>query len=229
MKRIKLYSIYTDEVVKLKNIFIESIKDDWDIDIQYWGKSGDSDFSTKAWYDILKKKLEFLIIKIKENWGQVIIWSDIDIQFFSKGNDLIEAAIADKDILFQSERWPVNDVNTGFVVIKCNEKTLQLYQLAADCNIEHLELGDQSAINTILRKKKIEISWSILPPQFWATSHFMYNSSLPPIDIVLHHANYTAPITINGKKIRSLELKLKHMKHIREYVQNAVNYKTPTE
>lgn len=217
----KLYSIYTDELEELKNIFLTSIKDDWEINIQYQGKSGEGngDFSSKGWYKILQEKLELIVEKIQENWGDTIIWSDVDIQFFAKCNDLIEVAIAGKDIVFQAEWWPQKEVNTGFSVIRCNSKTLALYQLALESDIENLKLGDQSAINQILKENKIDIVWDILPKQFWATSHFMFDSSPPPANIVLHHANCTAPIIEEGEKIGSVALKLEHLENVREYVQ----------
>jgi hypothetical protein len=220
----KLYSIYTDEVRALKNVFLESIKDDWEINVQYRGKSGEGngDFSSKGWYKILTDKLELIVEKIRENWGEIIIWSDVDIQFFAKCNDLIEIAIADKDIVFQAEWWPRKEVNTGFSVIRCNNKTLALYQLALQSDIGNLKFGDQSAINHILKENKIDIAWDILPKQFWATSHFKLDSSPPPPDIVLHHANCTAPIIEEGKKIGSVELKLQHLEDVRDYVQDLV-------
>jgi hypothetical protein len=220
MEKVKIYSIYTDELKEIKDIFLESIKDDWDINMEYWGKSGegDGDFATNGWYNIQRRKIKFLIEKIKENWGNIIIWSDVDIQFFAKCDDLIKIAIDGKDIVFQAEWWPQKEVNVGFSVIRCNHKTLLLYQSVLQSDIENLPIADQSAMNNILKEKKVDVEWDILPNQFWATSHYMFDLSSPPVDVVLHHANCTAPTVRDGEKIGSVELKLEQFEIIRRHV-----------
>ena len=216
MEKIKLYSIYTDETRILRDIFLKSIKDDWEIDISYWGKvgEGEGDTWTPGWYEILEKRISFLIDKIKENWNEIIIWADIDIQFFGKCSRLINKRIIDKDILFLSEHWPKKEINGGFIVMRCNPKTLLFFESVLQSDIENLKYGDQSAMNNILRENIIDIKWDILPRQFWARSH----SVNPPIDIVLHHANCTMPLVENDKKIGSMELKIKQLQRIKEYI-----------
>jgi hypothetical protein len=220
MKKTKLYAVYTDEIIEIKDIFLSSIKDDWDINLEYLESpgEGDGDFATKGWYYVMRKRIEFLIERIKENWGDIIIWSDVDIYFYAQCSSMIDQAIADKDIVFQSEWWPVKEVNCGFSVIRCNDKTLSLYQLILESDLEKMSHGDQSAMNKILKEKIIDIEWDILPRQFWATSHYGYDSSLPPNDIVLHHSNCTAPIIRDGNKIGSVQLKLEQFKIIGDYV-----------
>lgn len=216
MEKIKLYSIYTDENKCLRGIFLQSIKDEWEIDINYFGKAGEGEgnFGTPGWYAILSKKIEFLIAKIRGNWGKIIIWSDIDIQFFNKCSDLINREIIDKDIVFLSEHWPERKVNTGFIVMRCNPKTLSLFETVLQAKIESLPYADQSAINDILINNDIGIKWGILPKQFWAMSH----GGLPPQDIVLHHATCTMPYMRNGRLLGSIELKVEQLEEIRKYV-----------
>lgn len=216
----KIYSLYTDEVVELKSIFLNSIKDDWDVHIEHWGKigEGDGNFATKGWHQIIRTKIRFLIEKIKENSGNIIIWSDIDIQFYRKCSDLIYSAIADNDIVFQTEWWPRKEVNCGFIVIRCNDVTLSLYELIWQSDLEKLPLSDQTAMNQILRESRIAVKWDVLPRQFWATSHYMFDSHMPPNDIVLHHANCTAPILRDGQLVGSIQLKLEQFKIINHYL-----------
>lgn len=218
----KLYSIYTDEMEEIRQIFLNSMKDDWEVHIEYFGKAGkgNGDFHTQGWIDIQKRKLDFIISKIEANPGDVIIWSDIDIQFFAKCTPLIEQAIEGKDIVFQAEYWPKKDeINSGFSVIRCNERSLALYRTVAQYDLDKLQVADQTAINNILKKNEIGIKWDVLPSQFWAMSHYMYNSADPPLDVVLHHANCTSPQIIDGKVIGSIELKLQQFELLKEYVR----------
>ena len=213
----KLYSIYTDEAEVLKDIFLKSLKDDWEINISYWGKIGEGggDTWTPGWYDILREKIEFLVDKIKQNWGEIIIWSDIDIQFFGKCSDLINKTIVDKDIIFLSWHWPDKQINGGFFVMHCNDKTLSFFELVLQSRIEKLQFGEQTAINDLLKDNPVGIKWDVLPRQFWAAMA----GEEPPADIVLHHAVGTYPTVKNGKKVGSIELKIKQMEQVRKYVR----------
>jgi hypothetical protein len=217
MGKTKLYSISTDETAELKDFFLKSVQDNWDININYRGQVGDGggNAQTKGWYNIIRGKIELLVDKIKENQGQTIIWADIDIQFFGKCSGLISKAMAGKDIVFQSELNGSKDaINTGFCVIRCSPKTLRLFELVLEFDLEKLPLGDQSAISDIIKTDKIDLSWDVLPRQFWAMSH----RTPPPPDIVLHHANWTYPIERDGKMVGSMELKLEQFKMVRRYV-----------
>lgn len=159
---------------------------------------------------------------ILENRGKIIIWSDVDIEFFSRCTDLINTAIGGKGIVFQAEWWPRKEVNSGFAVMRCNERTLQLYQLVSEMHTENLPHANQSAINYILAQKKLHVFWDILPNQFWAMSHYQFDSSFSPADTVLHHVNCTAPVVCNGEKIGSVELKLHQMKNVKTFLR--LNY-----
>lgn len=220
MEKTKLYAIYTDEVKELKDNFEASIKDDWDVEIAYFGKAGegDGDFKSPGWTNLMRKRVHFLIEKIKENWGRVIIWSDIDIQFYDKCADLIDLALSGKDIVYQAEHWPKKEVNVGFAAIRCNEKTHDLYTSVLQYDLNSLPTAEQTAINEILSNNNIGVEWDVLPNQFYAMSHYMYNQALPPRDVVLHHANCTVPEIINGKKIGSIELKRQQFELANKYI-----------
>jgi hypothetical protein len=217
----KIYSIYTDEMEEIKRIFLDSMQDDWEVNIEYFGKAGEGngDFHTQGWIDIQKRKIAFIISKIEDNLDDVIIWSDLDIQFFAKCTPLIRQAIEGKDIVFQAEHWPEKDeINSGFAVIRCNERTLALYRMVLQYDFNKMQVADQTAINNILTKNELGIKWDVLPNQFWAMSHYMYNRADPPPDVVLHHANCTSPKTIDGKAIGSIELKLQQFELLKEFV-----------
>ena len=215
MEKIKLYSIYTDEAAVLKDIFLTTLQDDWELHISHWGKAvQDGDWGTPSFAKLVKKKIAYIIETIKENTGDIIIWSDIDIQFFGKCTDAILKSMPGNDIVFQSERWPAKEINAGFMVIRCNDKTILFFKTVLDFEIENLKFFEQSAINTILKEQKVDLDWDVFPKQIWAPSH----GGMPPADILLHHANCTEPRVINGKKLGSMERKIIQFKEIRKYI-----------
>jgi hypothetical protein len=219
----KVYSIYTDEMLPVKEVFLESIKDaNWEINILYLGDAGEGggDFASKGFAQLMKKKIEKIIQTIDDNMGDVIIWSDLDIQFFSACSDLIDIAINGKDIVLQAEHSPEKqEVNTGFCVIRCNEKTRALYDSIRNTDTASLPIGDQTAMNNLLKENKNSVKWGLLPGQFWAMSHAMVCGISPPMDIVFHHANCTFPTEVDGQRKGSIELKLQQLKDVKEYVQ----------
>jgi len=220
--KMKIYSIYTDEMLPIKDIFLNSIKDeDWDVNVIYMGTAGEGggDFATKGFKQLMKEKVRTIIKTIDDNMGDVIVWSDLDIQFFDKCSPLIEKAIDGKDIVFQAEHSPQkSEVNVGFSVIRCSQKTRALYEQIEKTDLTALPIAEQTAMNNLLRDNSIGVKWGLLPAEFWAMSHLMSCGTNPPANIVLHHANGTMPSTRNGVYKGSIELKLEQLAQGREYV-----------
>lgn len=213
----KLYAIYTQEAVALKDIFIGSLKDPWELHLVDWSEfvREVENWGTAEFIKLMRRKVEYIVQVIKKEMGNVIIWSDIDIQFFAPCTEAINKAIKDKDIVFSAEHWPKKEVNVGFFVLRCNLKTLAFYEEVLNTDFEAMQYYDQSAVNKLL-KEKTDLVWDVLPYQFWAKSH----GGAAPRDILLHHANTTFPCMRNGQKVSSLELKLEQFKEIREFIQS---------
>lgn len=215
MGKMRLYTIYTKEAIELKNIFLRSIQDDWEVNIINLEEIGEGgNWGTPGFGKLMRKRIGYMIEIIEENLGDIIIWSDIDIQFFRKCSSLIVQSIDKNDIVFQSECWPKKEINAGFIVIRCTQKTLSFFKSVLTFKLEELKFFEQSAMNLLLSENELDLMWDVLPAQFWAMSH----SNYPPKDVVLHHANCTSPIMRNGKKIGSMELKLEQYKKVRKYV-----------
>ncbi len=215
MNKVKIFSIYTEEAKELRDIFLQSFQDNWDVNLLFWGKGGENgNWGTISFGKLMRKKIEFILKTIKANWYDVIVIADIDIQFFGKCHKIIDQLLECNDILFQSENWPERKINAGFIVIKCNNNTFRFFENVYSQDIEHLQFFEQSAMNHILEDESIELKWDVLPSQFWAMSH----QSTPPLDLVLHHANCTAPIIRDGKTINSIDLKMEQYRNVREFV-----------
>ncbi len=213
-KRIKLFGVYSEENMILKNEwFLKTLKDDFEIHLKFLGKIAEGDINCKepSWYIALREKIRFIYQAVQDNIGDVIVTSDVDIQFFRKSFPMIKKFIRNNDIIFQSEYWPSDGhVNTGFMAIKCNEKTLQLWKYISEMKIEELELGDQSAVNHVLQNKLVNLKWDVFPRSVWAYSQ----GDAPPIDIILHHANDVEPKDCQS----TLEAKIEQLKNLKEHI-----------
>lgn len=222
----KLYAVYTDGAAILKDEwFLKSLQDNWKLHILQIGKPGEKygNFSTLEFKNIIKEKVKLILNSIKDNLGDVIIWSDLDIQFFGKCSDIINDSMGENDIVFQSERDDIREVNVGFMAIRCNQKTLKFWRSVFErinsAEWNQPDVNDQSIINDMLRKGSSEIKYNVFSNRFWAKSH----PGEPPQDILLHHANRTGPHIKNGVLIGSMELKIKQLNEIRRLIENKKN------
>jgi len=199
---VKVFGVFSEENKQLKDDwFLETLADDFELNFKNLGSSGgkDAGFSSDFWFSALRQRHEYICQAIRDNWGEIILCADMDIQFFGPCLPIIRASISEKDIVFQSERWPpTGEVNAGFVAIRCNDKTFDFYNRIALMEFEKMPLGDQSAINELLQEKSTNLRWGVFPAQIWARSH----GCIPPDDIVVHHANCTFN---TADKIKQLE------------------------
>jgi hypothetical protein len=200
---VKVFGVYSEENRTLKDEwFLKTLSDDFELNFKLLGSNCGKEvgFSSDYWFSALRKRHEYVCQAIRDNFGEIILCVDLDIQFFGQCLPIIKETIAKKDIVFQSEHWPpTGEINAGFVAIRCNDKTLYFYTMIAKMEFEKMPLGDQSAINRLLREKSNNIKWGVFPSRIWARSH----GCAPPDDVVVHHANCTAN---TASKVKQLKL-----------------------
>ena len=201
-ERMKLFSIYTDNMATMKDEwFLKTIRDDFNIYIKYIGNIV-GDYGTPAYHYCLKEKIELIQEAIRDNQGEVIVWADIDVQFFGEVEPLVKDVIEGKDIIF-SRYYDKPD--TGFVAIRCNEKTQDLFDSIAERMIDKT---DVDVLHKILREK--DLAWGLFSDRIQSG----FSSGLPEEGILLYHSNGTdAPSDIG-----SAEIKYNKMKEIKALI-----------
>lgn len=195
--------------------FLPTLQDDFELvhhDLSQVCKS--ANFMEAGWLDLMHQRLDILIKAISENMGDIIVYSDVDIQFFRPFKDLIYPMMENKDLLVQRAR-PNGAICAGFYFCKCNEKTLKLHQNIKQYMINHPGTNDQDGMNHWLRIKNIDnIQWGLLPNEFYNPGIYADKRWSPgdqlaiPKNIILHHACWTVGI----------ENKIKQFEYIRSLV-----------
>jgi len=172
--------------------------------------SGNGDFMSESFLEVIRAKLGEVCRSIAESYGSIIIWSDVDVQFFAPAaaiRDEIMRQMGDKDILMQDEGD--GTCNSGFMAIRCSPRTLALFSYVS-CFCESSGLNEQPVLAGVLREGSfpdiLGIRWGLLDRRFWATSH-----GQPIPDILIHHANCTHPM----EGLTSIEIKKMHMGEVR--------------
>lgn len=210
---LKLYSFYTPSHTVFKNDwFLPSLQDSFELIIKFYPQEcTQAQWMKPGWTTTTLHKIDMILEAIEDNWEDVFIYSDIDIQFFEPMQDIIEKAIQGKDLLFQRHN-PQGSVCSGFFVCRANTKTRQLFLDVQKMMRENIKWSDQPTINRCLitHKNPYGIIWDYLPVTFFGggtidASKKAWRPGAPltiPEGIVLHHANCTRGI---ANKIAQLE------------------------
>lgn len=198
---VKLYAFYTPSHAEFKDKwFLPSLQNEYELVLECFDQECPSGTIMQAgWNAIMIHKLDMILRGIKENWGNVFVHSDVDIQFFGKTKDLLLSLMKDKDLVIQRDD-PYGEVCAGFFACRGNEKTLKLFEAIKR---KVLEPGnkhhDQDWLNEfIYRSNPFNIAWDYLPrEQFMGGGTYTAQlwepgKELPvPDTLLMHHANYT--------------------------------------
>lgn len=161
-------------------------------------------FMHSGWTKTTIKKIKLILKAIEENWGNIFIFSDVDIQFFTPFKNIILELMENYDLLIQKDN-PKGTLCSGFFACRANHKTRQLFSDVLQYMLQHEEISDQRALNRHISrnetKNKYDISWNYLPTDlFFGGGTFtgkIWNqkSALPiPENPIMHHANWVAGI-----------------------------------
>lgn len=156
------------------NYFLPSIKDDFEIvEEHHQQECKTGEYHSDGWESIVHQKIDLIIRAIHENWGGWFIHSDVDIQFFSKIEKILETELQGRDIVFQNDcPYPRPVACAGFFACRGNEKTLKLWESVKKVCIES-KIDDQVAVNLLLHDRheiyKIDgLKWRLLPTSFYS-------------------------------------------------------------
>lgn len=166
--------------------------------------AGQGDFLGVDWSAAMMEKGVATCESLRQNRGEIIVWSDVDLQFFALQPEDLGALLEEsgRDILFQRE-WADDrqEVNGGFFVCRCNDAVIALFDAVLEDMRALAEPRNQPAINARLARQPPAVAWGYLPLSFYAWTH----GWPPPADLTLHHANGTVGRNGVPRKIAQLE------------------------
>lgn len=174
--KITVSSIYTNNYFNMVELQRLSCKDDYVFEPIFisddkWNKAKSVvDF---AFYGGNTLKVEAVIEKIKEHFGEMLLFTDADLVFFRETKGRLLCELEDNDIVFLKERsfnQPIFEkakanINIGFVLMRCNESTLLFWNNIYDRLIN--EKGwDQEIANNLLLNYDYPMKWELLSEEF---------------------------------------------------------------
>lgn len=216
----KIYCYYTTSYEVLAKDWLKaSVQDDCELILKKGPDHGASvNYKERGWHDITRSKVGFIIEAIKENWNQVFIFSDPDVQFLGRVEAQVLGLVKNRDLVVQRDH-PNGTICSGFFVLRSNDKTLNLWQDISK-DIGGVRGDDQDCLNRFLNPhralrfiskngwNRYQIKWEYLPKEFLSGGTLSGKHWVPglpmeiPEDIVIHHANWTVGLQ---NKIAQLE------------------------
>jgi O-antigen biosynthesis protein len=188
----KIYCCYTEaHEPLLREYFIPTLPNDMHLVAIPLEISGSGDFLSREFIDCINRKMELIQESLLLEEGGLIIWSDIDIIFFSSFAEEVRNFMdgGGHDIAFQREGYGLfeGEVNTGFIAMRCNDRVRAFYKRVQEELRANPEKNEQPVVNELLAEGP-DLSWAMLPTHYTARSH----GWPPPQHMVLYHANVTA-------------------------------------
>jgi hypothetical protein len=186
----KMFCCYTPSHTRLyHDDFLPTVPPGFIVHSEIIDISGEGNYHTRQFVECVTRKVDLILKSLRENAGAVIIWSDVDIQFYRLTPELAMNELGDHDIAFQAAGTPAHHINSGFFICRCNERVIRLFEKVRHrmCNEDAGDL-EEWVINRMLPSlSESELRWRYLPRRFYARS----NRWPPPRDLVLYHANAT--------------------------------------
>jgi hypothetical protein len=202
---VKLYCIITPSHRTLYERFFVPSLDRSLFELQtFWlQQEGKGEFLADDFKRCIRFKLAKIRESIQQNRGAIIVWSDIDIQFFGLRPDHIMAYFdSETDLVAQR----LNSFNTticgGFYAIRCSSPVERFFDRVAQITKDETNGNEQEAMNSLLQVAPRAIRWRPFGLEFYARSHGIRI----PFNARLHHATCVASGDPIGQKTRMLEM-----------------------
>lgn len=174
-------------------------------------------------------KIDTVIRGIEENMDDIIIYSDIDIQFFGDILPDIQKSLGDNDVVFQKGD---RSICMGFLACHCNENTLTFFKKVKElitekgmpiefCTKQLMNLPPQlndEKMDGPRKYKNSWIKWDYLPANRFINGKQVAASTAKgkfksvPKETLMHHATYT-----------TFKYKTKQLQYVKHQMEKYIN------
>jgi len=208
----KIAYVYSSSHEILKDyFFLGTMCEQWELIEKKSEEYSTGDHLSSGWSKIVKEKIKTYIEVIKNNTDEIVVFSDVDITWFKPVQEIIKQCLTQKDIVFQKENLHNEEVNTGFIAVRCNKTVQNFFQDIFDNTVDN----DQTTANNLIKTNKIKCNYGFLPVNFLNDNLFSCHKK----DILLYHSICTKPK--DGKT--SLQIKYEKLLKMRNFVLDTKN------
>ena len=207
-RQLPVYAVYTPSHEALvREFFLPSLPDDVEASLFAYDVEGPGDFLDAGFMQAIQHKLDLIVESVRQNDGEAIVWADADIQFFGSFVEPVMELISRYDMCYQPENLVNEEVNTGFVALRCSGEARGFFERVRSLVVESGR-NEQPVINELLATDQTHgLTVGRFSSAFYAMTH-----GAPPENIILHHANGTVP----REHATSLQQKLDQLARVRQ-------------
>ena len=184
LRKIKIFTVFTADLRPLSELYLTSIRSSSSCHLEpvmIECPLPTGEFLSHEFKRVIDFKIERIIETIRENIGQIIVWSDIDIVFLKNPYQFIVSKTWQYDVSYMNDGG--GNLSGGFYAIRCSSETLGAWT-ALRLHPKEAHLYEQAALNEILSKASL----NLLPDTFWAHHRQVFWNHVPPQNIVAFHA-----------------------------------------
>jgi Nucleotide-diphospho-sugar transferase len=173
-------------------------------------QEGSGEFLADDFKNCIRFKLTKIIESIQNHPGAIIVWSDVDLQFFGLKPSHISSYF-EPNFDFVAQRLNYEDTNVcgGFYAIRCSGQTLKFFHQVEELTLSTTGGNEQDAINLALNADSPKINWRFFGREFYARTHGIGI----PVNAVLHHATGLVP----GNAVLHKVLLLRQLEHFEKW------------
>lgn len=206
----KLYCFYTpSHEIFFKDWFLPSAEKEYEVistkHSTQISKSGA--YAKMGWRETQYNKVLCWKKAVEDNMGDLIVCSDVDIQFLKRSSEYLSKTLESGDIGFQ-QNFKGGPICSGFFVCRCSLKTQNFFDIVAKRlkKIMHEEGGgEQYEMQKLLKEPWYDLNvLKISHDRIWTPgkNYEDLRELNIPKDLMVHHANWTHGVE---NKIEQLE------------------------
>jgi hypothetical protein len=202
-RQMKLFCVVTPSHQLLyERFFLPSLDTNaFELHAHFLDQAGAGDFLADDFKNCIRFKLEKILESIRENPDSVLVWSDIDIQFFGlRPRHIFSYFGSQEDFVGQRLSRTTEEVCGGFYAIRCSAKTNEFFEEVRELTRNETGGNEQDAINLALKTSRIRLNWRLFGLEFYSRTHGVRI----PFDALLHHATCVSSKNYIQQKISLL-------------------------
>jgi len=224
---VKLYCFYTpSHSVFYKDWFKPTASKEFEVHpLEYQEQiSQTAEYAQEGWRETQYNKVLHWKKAVEDNMGDIIVCSDVDIQFLGKCKDFLSNILADNDIAFQQNKKG-GPICSGFFVCRCSLKTQNFFDIVSK-RLEKIMHepggGEQYEMQKLIAEPWYDLKvLKLSHDRIWnpGTNYKEVKELFVPEDIRVHHANWT----------EGLDRKIEQLNYVKSvYVQRNAPWERTT-
>lgn len=186
----KIYAVYSAGFERLRDEwFLATLPSDMQpvlVESPFDSVPGDGGWGSPQWKAVLDFKLQLICDAIRDHPGEIICFSDVDMQFFGSFRSAVLDALEGLDVVAMRES-AAGGMNGGFYVIRCSPHVEALWEEALFADKSEAILYDQDALNALIDENEHNVRLGLLPDLFWASHRSLKFNEPEPASILVNH------------------------------------------